>query len=221
MKNRFFLVFFVIILVALSLAACERSASTPPPDSGESEGFPTLEATPNPIDVMGEYATQTAQAQAGDSGEGEDETPDEGDTTQPTEEPQATEKPDEEGPAATSVPDKEYSVPNNYTLQKGEFPYCIARRYNISPGALLAANGLTSSSVTYPGQTIKIPKDAGAFDAGPRALKSHPANYTVRAGDTVYSIACLYGDVDPRAIEDHNGLSGAYTLKVGQTLKIP
>jgi len=112
-------------------------------------------------------------------------------------------------------------VPKNYTLQKGEFPYCIARRFNISPGALLSKNGLTSASVTYAGQTLKIPKDAGSFDAGARSLKSHPADYTVRAGDTVYSIACQYGSVDPRAIEDHNGLSGAYTIKVGQVLHIP
>lgn len=216
MKNKYFLVFFVVILVAMSLAACERSASTPPPGDGES-AFPTLETTPDPIDVMGDYATQTAQAQAPDSG-GET-SPEEG-GEQPTEEPKPTDKPDDQT-QATAVPPKEYTVPKNYTLQKGEFPFCIARRFDISPGALLAANGLTSSSVTYAGQTLKIPKDAGSFDAGSRSLKSHPANYTVQAGDTVYSIACQFGDVYPQAIEDHNGLSGAYTLKVGQTLKIP
>ena len=131
-----------------------------------------------------------------------------------------TEKP-EEKPEATPVPPKEYPVPETYTLQKGEFPFCIARRFDISPGALLAANGLTSSSVTYAGQTLKIPQDAGPFDAGSRSLRDHPTDYTVQASDTVYSIACQFGAVDPRAIEDHNGLSGAYTLKVGQVLKIP
>lgn len=219
MKNKYFLVFFVVILIALSLAACERSASTPPPGDGEN-AFPTLETTPDPIDVMGQYATQTAQAQMPDNGNGEGTSPEEGGNNTPTEAPKPTEKPADK-PQATAVPPKDYPVPNNYTLQKGEFPFCIARRFNISPGALLAANGLNSSSVTYAGQTLKIPKDAGSFDAGPRALKSHPADYTVRAGDTVYSIACLYGDVDPRAIEDQNGLSGAYTLKVGQVIKIP
>ena len=218
MKNKYFLVFFVVILIALSLAACERSASTPPPGDG-GNAFPTLETTPDPIDVMGQYATQTAQAQLQENG-GEETTPEEGDNNSPTEEPKPTDKPADK-PQATSVPSKDYNVPNNYTLQKGEFPFCIARRFNISPGALLATNGLNSSSVTYAGQTLKIPKNAGSFDAGPRALKSHPADYTVRAGDTVNSIACLYGDVDPRAIEDHNGLSGAYTLKVGQVIKIP
>ncbi len=216
MKNKRFLVFCVVIIIALTLAACERSASTPPPGTT----YPTLEGgTSEPMEELENNATLTAVAQAPDSGsetEGETgETPPESGETAPT----STPKPEE--PEATPVPPKDYPVPDNYTLQKGEFPYCIARRFDISPGALLAANGLNSSSITYAGQTLKIPKDAGSFDAGPRELKAHPDEYTVQAGDTVYSIACLYGSVDPRAIEDHNGLSGAYTLNVGQVLVIP
>lgn len=219
MKNKYFLVFFVIMLIALSLAACERSASTPPPDNAT--GFPTLEgSTQDPIDELNQFSTQTAiAAEAGDnSGETEDGNETEGE--QPPEEPQATEVPEEQ-PAATPVPEKDYPVPKKYTLKKGEFPYCIARRFDISPGALLAANGLGSSSVTYTGQTLTIPQDAGSFDAGSRPLRAHPTDYIVQAGDTVNSIACLFGDVYPEAIEDHNGLSGAYTISVGQTLKIP
>jgi LysM repeat protein len=165
------------------------------------------------------FATQTAAALAPESGgetEGEtspEEQPTEAPPPEPTEEPQQ--------PEATAVPPQDYPVPDEYTLRKGEFPYCIARRFDIAPNALLAANGLNNSSVTYAGQTLKIPKDAGSFNAGPRELRSHPDQYTVQAGDTVYSIACVYGSVDPRAIEDANGLSGAYTLQVGDVLQIP
>lgn len=229
MKSKHLLVFVVLILIALALVACERSASTPPPDEGEGEVvFPTLEGTQSPIDELNAFATQTAIAQSGGSeGEGEGqpggETETEGEgqpEAQPTEKPQATKEP-ESKPQATPAPTKEYPVPNNWTLRKGEFPYCLARRFDIAPNALLSANGLTSSSVTYAGQTLTIPKNAGAFNAGNRTLKAHPAEYTVRAGDTVYSIACQYGDVHPRAIEDANGLSGAYTIKAGQVLNIP
>ncbi len=207
MKNKQFLVFFVVIIIALTLAACERSASTPPPNSA----FPTLEGgTSDPINELENISTQTAAAQSPDSGS-------EGSTDETT--PTATPAPPE--PTATPVPPKDYPVPDSYTLQKGEFPYCIARRFDISPGALLAANNLTSSSITFAGQTLQIPKDAGPFDAGSRDLKAHPAQYTVQANDTVFSIACLYGSVYPEAIEDHNGLSGAYTLTVGQILNIP
>ena len=217
MKNKHFLMFFVVILITLALTACERSASTPPPDQEGEAAFPTLETTQSPIDELNQFSTQTAIAESGESGgEGEGQP----EVDEPTAEPEPTKKP-EEKPEATSVPDKEYSVPKNYTLKKGEFPYCLARRFDISPGALLAANGLNNSTVTYAGRTLKIPQDAGSFDAGKRALKKHPADYTVQAGDTVYSIACLFGDVDPRAIEDHNGLDGAYTIQVGDVLKIP
>jgi LysM repeat protein len=224
MKIKRFLVFFVVVLMALTLAACQRSASTPPPDV---ETFPTLEGTTDPMDALEGIATQTAVAQSPE-GEGEEggETAPEDETSEespPPEEAEPTVAPDpeEDTPDEPAEPPKEYPVPDKHTLQKGEFPYCIARRFDISPGALLAANNLTSSSVTYAGQVLTIPKDAGSFDAGPRELKAHPDNYTVIAGDTVFSIACQYGSVDPRAIEDANGLEGAYTLQVGDVLKIP
>jgi LysM repeat protein len=233
MKNKHLLVVVVLILIALALAACERSASTPPPEEG-SATFPTLEGTQDPIEELNTFGTQTAVAQSGGEGEGEEEgegegqeggesKPEEGEgetEEKPAEEPEATKKP-EEKPEATPVPPKDYPVPNKWTLRKGEFPYCLARRFDVAPNALLSVNGLNSSSVTYAGQTLKIPKDAGSFNQGNRSLKAHPTNYTVRSGDTVYSIACQFGDVFPEAIEDVNGLSGAYTIQVGEVLKIP
>ena len=233
MKNKHLLVFVVLILIALALAACERSASTPPPEEG-GVAFPTLEGTQDPIEELNTFGTQTAVAQSGESQpdegeesqpeEGEESQPDEGGESQPEEqptaEPEATQEPEEESDDEPDKP-KDYPVPNQWTLRKGEFPYCLARRFNIAPNAILSANGLSSSSVTYAGQTLRIPKDAGSFNAGNRTLKAHPTNYTVQSGDTVYSIACQFGDVFPQAIEDVNGLSGAYTIQVGQVLKIP
>jgi LysM repeat protein len=52
-------------------------------------------------------------------------------------------------------------------------------------------------------------------------LKAHPADYTVKAGDTIYSIACDFGDVDPMAIAAANNLQAPYTLKVGDVIRIP
>jgi hypothetical protein len=56
---------------------------------------------------------------------------------------------------------------------------------------------------------------------GPRALLSHPTTYTVGGGETIYSIACYYGDVDPMAIAAVNALSSPYTLSPGTTIRIP
>lgn len=119
---------------------------------------------------------------------------------------------------ATAIPSG--SRPASYTLQAGEFPYCIARRFNVDPDALLAASGLTSPDLYYPGLTLKIPQ-SGVFP-GERMLASHPATYTVSSSDeTIYGIACKYGDVDPSSIASANGLSAGASLTAGQQIKIP
>jgi LysM repeat protein len=112
------------------------------------------------------------------------------------------------------------ATPSGYTLKPGEFPYCIARRFNVDPNQLLQANGLSSNSYYYSGTRLKIPKDADSFP-GDRSLNTHPATYTVLEGDNIYKIACKYGDVFPEAIVQVNGLSEPYTLTPGQQLTIP
>lgn len=123
-------------------------------------------------------------------------------------------------PPANSTPVPAGVRPASYTLQYGEFPYCIARRFNVDPDALLSASGLTSPDLYYPGLVLNIPQ-SGAFP-GTRMLASHPATYTVGSSDeTLYSIACKYGDVEPGALASANGLSTGATLSVGQQIKIP
>lgn len=112
------------------------------------------------------------------------------------------------------------SRPSEWTLRSGEFPYCIARRFDVDPSALLSLNGLTNGNIFYPGRTLKIPQ-SGSFP-GNRALRTH-ATYTVGSSrETVYSIACLFGDVRPEEIIRVNSLSGDNpTLTSGQQLTIP
>lgn len=121
------------------------------------------------------------------------------------------------GPLPTSVP---VGVrPAEYQLKPGEFPYCIARRFDVDPAELLRLNGLSSGDIYYPNRTLRIPQ-SGSFP-GTRALQNHPAPYTVRSSnETIYSVACLFGDVDPGAIAANNNISGS-TLTVGQQLNIP
>ena len=110
--------------------------------------------------------------------------------------------------------------PSTYTLQRGEFPYCIARRFDVNPEELLSINSLSDGSIYYPNLSLRIPQ-SGSFP-GTRALRSHPTTYTVAASDeTVNSVACLFGDVDPSAIAQANGLSVGAALTAGQSLSIP
>jgi LysM repeat protein len=122
------------------------------------------------------------------------------------------------GTLPTSVPVG--SRPATYTLQPGEFPYCIARRFDVDPDILLSQNGLSSGTIYRPNLTLKIPQ-SGSFP-GTRALRNHPATYTVAsANETIYGIACLFGDVDPSAIAQANNVSPSAALTNGQQLSIP
>lgn len=119
---------------------------------------------------------------------------------------------------ATSVPG---SRPATYTLQNGEYPYCIARRYNVDPDELLSLNGLVDSQTLYPGRVLTIPQTGNPFP-GNRMWHNHPDTYTVdSSSETIYGVACYYGDIEPSAIAQANGLSVGAALSVGQQLSIP
>jgi LysM repeat protein len=119
------------------------------------------------------------------------------------------------------VPTTIVGRPATYTLQSGEFPYCIARRFNLNPDDLLSINGISDGGLYFPGRTLTIPQ-SGTFP-GDRSLLSHPATYTVSGNNdtTIYGVACKYGDVDPATIASNNNLSLSSTLNIGQQLSIP
>ena len=52
-----------------------------------------------------------------------------------------------------STSDKDLST---YLVRRGDSPYTIARRHNMSLGDLLRLNGLTPRSKIYPGQELKV-----------------------------------------------------------------
>ena len=216
MKRQTFFPILILLLV-LSMAACTRSAATPPPPT-PTLGAPGELAFPTPPGGGGNNAaTATAlaaqasmmQTLAPSGASGSAATP----TPLP---PTATPVP----PTATPHTVPTVSVPSSYTLHRGEYPYCLARRFNIDPNYLLRANGLTRGQILYPGTVLTIPRNAPPFP-GNRAWHAHPTTYTVRYGDTIYSIACYFGDVSPEAIAAANGISLNTPLTPGQTLTIP
>lgn len=96
-----------------------------------------------------------------------------------------------------------------YTVEKGDSLYAIANKYNTTVDALKKANNLTSNILSI-GQVLKIPT----------ALETETGiTYTVKSGDSLYSIARKYNTtVD--AIKSLNNLS-SNLLSIGQVLKIP
>jgi len=223
MKKTFWIVLVVALVLVLTLSACQRSASVAPLATQTTSGdlpFP-VPATQNPLQII---MTQTAIAKSGPT-VGETQlvpTATVQSVVLPTNTPPAapeaataTQAP----PAASFVPTP--GLPSTYTLQRGEFPFCIARRFNLDPGELLSLNGLNLNSRPATGVSLKIPTSGKTWPTGSRSLISHPATYTVKTGDTIYNIACAYGDVDPNGIIAVNNLQSPYTLNSGQTLQIP
>ena len=122
-----------------------------------------------------------------------------------------------------NVPTSTPGHPSSYTLMPGEFPYCIARRFNVDQDELLALNNLTVATANElkPGAVLRIPQSGNPF-VGLRARNPHPGTYTVSSSDeTIYKVACYYGDIDPTQIIAANGLVSPYILHANQTLIIP
>jgi LysM repeat protein len=206
--------------LALSLAACTRSASTPPPSGGGAETASPLTGQQATMEaVRSALLTQTAQASPGGAATSTPTAPGLGATSTPGLGTPVVTVIGTSQPLVTPFPSPTPGKPASYTLHEGEFPYCLARRFNVNPDDLLAVNGLANNSVVVPGQTLSIP--SGSTFPGPRALLSHPTNYTVKGGDTVYFIACAFGDVDPVAIAAANAISSPYTLTPGSVIRIP
>lgn len=224
---RYSVLLLALALIAASLGACKLPASQGP--AVATEDFP-LPGETELVPDFGAAATATAQAQAIPTLPPliiVRETP-----TLPvftaTPVPQVLQPtPAQVVPPAGSPPQllptyvqPTPGIPATYTLQAGEFPFCIARRFNVNQYELLALNGLSLSSQVRPGLTLIIPQTGRPFEGNPTLL-DHPTVYTVKAGDTIFSIACAFGDVSPDLIILQNGLEPPYELEVGQKLTIP
>jgi len=203
---------FVFLFAALALAACTRSASTSP------VGVPTEDPL---ISIFNTMATQTALAAQDKTGIQPtlelSATPLFGNTA--TVEPSATVEPTA---TTTPAPITQLAVPASYTLHEGEWPYCLARRFDIDPDALLAANGLNASNANTlsVGTTLTIPSGVGSF-GGNRSLRAHPTSYVASGVETFYSIACAFGDVWPEHIAEANSMTLEQSIPGGTQLHIP
>jgi LysM repeat protein len=215
---RKFILLLLIGLFVFGLTSCKLPASKGPEVTIEGFPVPGGEATSSGIDVS-TFATQTAQALSPFITV-TPAVPPQNTTSSPIP-PEATAAPASPVPTETTIVYVQATpgTPTSYTLQQGEFPYCIARRFNVDINELLSINGLSSSSYTYAGQVLKIPQTGNPF-LGERALKPHPDYYTIKSGDTLNTIACSYGDVSPDMIALQNNLSeGNYSP--GDVIIIP
>ncbi len=131
--------------------------------------------------------------------------------------------------------------PSVHLVQKGDTLSALARRYNTSVSAFVAANGMASADTPLrinqqlriptantvaaapapqPATTAPAPKPVATATPAPAASSS--GTYTVRAGDTLYRIAKQHS-VKAAALMQANGITpeNANLLRVGTVLRIP
>ena len=98
-----------------------------------------------------------------------------------------------------------------YTVKAGDTIYGISKQFGVSAMDIYNLNNLTNSNIKV-GQVLKIPTNSG----------TNPSNmfyYTVKKGDSLYSIARIYNTTVNEIIKLNNLKST--NLSIGQTLRIP
>lgn len=102
---------------------------------------------------------------------------------------------------------------NTHIVTKGESLYSIAQKYNTTIGALKSLNNLKNNILSV-GQILKLPNYINLTKPA-----SNITIYTVKRGDTLYSIAKQY-DVSIDDLLEYNQLFNTI-LTIGQQLVIP
>lgn len=102
-----------------------------------------------------------------------------------------------------------------YTVKAGDTLYSIAKKYNVTVAALAKANNITNYNLIRVGQVLVIPGTTA-----PTPPPATTVKYTVKAGDTLYSIASKY-NTTVAAIASANKITNINLISVGQVLIIP
>lgn len=102
---------------------------------------------------------------------------------------------------------------DTYTVKAGDTLYSIASKYGLTVNELKQLNQLTSDVLSI-GQVLNV------SNSSTPTTPTHPSNtYTVKSGDSLYSIARKYG-ITVDALKNANGKT-SNLLSIGEVLVIP
>jgi spore germination protein len=104
-----------------------------------------------------------------------------------------------------------------HVVARGDTLWVIARRDGVSVDAIVAANAIANPDVLVVGQALAIPPPGAGLPPPPPAA---PIQYTVVAGDSLWSIAQRFGTT-VAAIVAANNIADPSRIDVGQVLIIP
>lgn len=111
------------------------------------------------------------------------------------------------------------SAAKTYTVKRGDTVFAIAARHGLRTADVLALNNLTSRSVIYPGQKLRL-SGSSAHTAAAKPAAAASGRYTVRKGDTISAIASRHG-VSIQSVFVTNKLTWSSIIYPGQKLTIP
>jgi len=114
-----------------------------------------------------------------------------------------------------------------HIVVSGETISAIAAHYGVATETVLSANGLSSSSLIFPGQKVTIPSGSTASISATAAASVSPIvstptkkkSYVIATGDTISSIASKFG-VPSAAILSENALSASSIIYAGRSIVI-
>lgn len=107
---------------------------------------------------------------------------------------------------------------STYTVKSGDTLSEIANRNGVTVAQLKQWNGLSGNNIKV-GQKLKVKAGSTSQPAASSASGDY-ITYTVKSGDSFYSIAKNYSGVSAQNIMDFNGMTSS-NLKPGMKIKIP
>ncbi|MEK1392218.1 LysM peptidoglycan-binding domain-containing protein [Limosilactobacillus fermentum] len=110
-----------------------------------------------------------------------------------------------------------------YTVKSGDTLSSIASSYNTTTSTLTSLNNLSNPNLIYVGQVLKVAGSSTSVSTSTSSSSASQATtsgtYTVKAGDTLSSIAISY-NTTTAALASANSISNANLIYVGQVLKV-
>ena len=104
---------------------------------------------------------------------------------------------------------------DSYRVKPGDTLSAIAGRHGLTLQELTAINRISSSTLIYPGQVLRVAKVLPTSEPPVNA----PDSYQVLAGDSLESVAQRFG-MSLSTLREYNGLTRSSIIYVGQVLSL-
>ncbi|MEM7018894.1 MAG: LysM peptidoglycan-binding domain-containing protein, partial [Pseudomonadota bacterium] len=104
-----------------------------------------------------------------------------------------------------------------HTVQRGDTLYSISRRFGVTVSDLARLNNLRKPYLLKVGQVLRVASSNVTISSVASPAGAIP--YQVKSGDTMYSIASMFGTTREQ-LGAWNGIPSPYTVQPGQWLNI-